>query len=209
MSDFTQAQTTVLAQQALVNVAGCAMLVGGSIDVRTYLSGVVYIYRGNTEAVANLVAGLAFIELQKSADGVNWSSVAGARFIPTGGTPITLAADAVCAASQALITTGTVDTALWLAGKWVFMTDATDEAANSEWHMIKSSDTTGDESVTFCDNLAFAKASGDDIYDLADVWPVGMDFAGVGYIRVVACNGGASGPDWVLKAILLSATDLE
>jgi hypothetical protein len=207
MADYTQSQVSVLTQQAIVNVAGCAMVVGSAIDVRTYLGGNVYLYRGNTQTDPNLTAGLSFMELQQSPDGVTWNTVQ--RFTPTAGTPITLALDATIADGITLMTTGTVDTAIWLAGKLVFITDATNEALNSEWHYIASSDTTGDESVTFAEPLAYAKASGDDIYDLADIWCIGMDFGGVGYIRVVACNGGASGPDWVVKAVLMAATDME
>ncbi len=206
MSDFTQAQVTVLAQQALVNAADSAMLVGTDINVRTYLSGVVYIYRGNIEAVANLVAGLAFIELQKSPDGVNWASVPGARFIPTATLPTIIDLDAQCAADQAVLTSATVAIATMTAGKWIYVHDAA-TVANGEFHMIK--DSAVNVSVTLADNLAVVKAATDYAYDIADVWPVGIDFAGCGYIRVVACNGGASGPDWVLKAILMSATDME
>jgi hypothetical protein len=204
MADYTQEQKVVLAQQALVNAADSAMLVGGDIDVRTYLSGVVTIFRGNIEAVANLTAGLAFIELQKSADGVDWSTVQ--RFVPSGGTVTLLDLDATCDAGQKVLTSATVAIATMTAGKWIYVHDA-GTVANGEFHMI--ADSAVNDTVTLVDNLAVAKAATDYAHDVADVWPYYMDFAGCGYIRVVACNGGASGPDWVLKASLMSATDLE
>lgn len=208
-ADFTQTTVAVLAQQAVVNAANTPLLVGSAIDVRTYLSGVVHLYRGNAEAVVNLTAGLAFMELQASTDSAtkNWRTVQ--RFVPTAGTTDTLALDATCDAGAVILTTGAVVEATWPAGMWIFVTDATNEATNSEWHMIADCDTDADESITIADGLAYAKASGDDIYPYADIWSVGMDFSGVSYIRVVVANRGASGPDWVVKADLQAATDLE
>jgi hypothetical protein len=209
MADLTQTTVAVLAQQALSWAANAPMLIGGDIDVRTYLSGVVTICKGKTQATADLTAGLAFIELQASGDAAvdDWYTVR--RFVPTGGTANTLAIDATIAAAEVILTTGAVVEATWPAGNRVFITDATNEATNSEWGQIADCDTDADESVTLVDGLKFAKASGDDIYDLADVWSVGMDFSGVCRIRVVAANRGASGGHWVLRADLTAATDIE
>lgn len=203
MADYTQTEVAVLAQQALTHPAN---VIGGAIDVSTYLGGIVYVWKGCTETTADLTAGLDYLAVEASgdADGNDWYRY----FVmtPSGTAPVT---EALSAATEPAGETvlAVADDAGFTPGMLCFLTDATDEAVNSEWVRVVSVVT--DTSITIQDGLAFAKASGDDLYTEGECWAITMDFAGIKRIRVVVIHQGATGSNWVVKATLTAATDLE
>ena len=199
MADYTQVQATVLTQQALALAASVA---GTPVNVAGYLAGIVYIYKGKTATTADLTAGLDYIALQVSPDasGNNWYDYT--KFIPSGTAALTEALTATEPVGETVLATST--TAAFVLGSYVFCTDATDEALNSEWLVPIA--VAANVSHTYRDGLLFAKAADDDVYDQAERWAVGIDFAGVQRIRLVAQHLGATGSGWVIKAILEAAS---
>lgn len=200
MADYTQSVVSVLAHQ---NVALGANAVGDSVDVSTYLGGVLYLRQANIGTTANLVAGSDYIDVQVSPDDDdnNWHSFL--RLIPnaTASATTTIAGDEAIGETVLAFTSG----ASFSAGEYIYIKDDTD-VASSEWNEVVAVAT---NDVTVLNPIVVAKVANDDVYDNASRWSVFMDFAGIKRLRVVVVHQGATGSDWRVEATLCAATDIE
>lgn len=201
MADYTQTTAEVLAHQELTHPGN---VIGTPVSVASYLAGTVYIYQANIETTANLAAGLDYLELQISPDasGNNWATYAKFTASTTASeTEALTATEPVSETVLAVASTTNLD-----ASDFIYVKDET-SVATSEWHQIVA--ISSNASVTIAEGLAVEKVADDDIYDQAQRWAVGMDFAGISRIRLLVVHQGATGSDWRVYATMTAATDLE
>ena len=87
-------------------------------------------------------------------------------------------------------------TAAFVNGGKVYIDDATQDD-HDEWHTIRVNQS--GTVMTIAANLINAKASGDDIYSLAESWDYQLDLAGVFEYRAIYFNNGAVAADTAIR----------
>jgi len=201
MADNTQAQSTLLAHQALTHPGH---IVGAAVDVSTMIGGVVHIWQANIETTANLTAGLDFIEIQGSPDATlnNWQRIG--MYMPSGTAATDTAFDAGEDIGQTVLSVAT--TAGKTTGVLIYIVDATG-VAESEWAEVATVAT--DDTVTVVDGILVAKTTDDHMFTQASRWAHYVDLSGYLRLRVVVQHYGATGSDWRVYAVLEAVTDFE
>jgi len=205
MADFTQADHTFIAHAHYTNATDY-VVVGTADDVRSYLSGTIYIDHAPIEdAIANDPGITYEIQINNDDAGGNefWNTVTTLTASTTASTMETL--DAAANSGQKVVpVAATTDLTM---GDWVYIMDD-GGAAGSEWAMVASIST--GVSFNTVDNLTNSFTSGEDVFILGVArWVVNLDLAGVAHVRVICRNSDTTGHNWATHCRAKWATDIE
>ena len=192
MADYTQADHTFIAHAHYVNATNY-VVVGTSDDVRSYLSGTIYIDHAPIEDGTVNDPGITYeiqINNDDSAGNEYWNTIVELSASTVESTMETL--DAEAASGQKVVPV--VATGDLTMGDWVYIMDD-GGAPGSEWAMVAS--IIAATSFTTVDNLTNTFASGEDVFiEGVARWAVSVDLSGVAHIRVICRNSDATGCNW-------------
>ena len=207
MADYTQAAATLLAHQAHTHAVTDVSQVGTEVDVRTFLSGQVFVYHANIETTAN-ATGVQYKIQGRWSTGANvnedWIDL---MTFQTGEVSAVAAEIAGSeAAGQTSITVDADPTGAFTRGILCYIED-TSVVADGEWNQVDHSVAVTD--VFLIDGLTNAKDAADTIWTKAERFTAKIvDFGGMSYIRAIMLHTAATGSDIHFKAELVSATDI-
>lgn len=143
------------------------------------------IFHGFREATANTNPQTILVQTRLEASNDQW--IDSLKLVTTDGTPITtdITATEPVGEDDLAVTA----TASFANGDKVYIDDATADG-DDEWHSIRVNQS--GTVMTIAENLVAAKASGDDVYSLAESWDLELSLAGVLEYRAVYLNNGAT-----------------
>ena len=209
MADVTQAAITLIAHTSMTNAATRAGLnaVGADQDIRTYISGMVYVYHAIVEAAAN-DPGIDYILQGRWSTGAtsdeDWIDL----WTFTTGTTAAVAAviQTTEAAAETTIGVESDPTAAFTPGTLVYIDDAT-ATADGEWNRVAISEAGSPPVVTIVDGLTNAKAASDNIWTQAELFVGSVDLSGMSYVRMVVQGSDTTGANTHFKAHMVAFTD--
>ncbi len=210
MSDVTQAAYTLAAPQLHTHNTLDVSQTQTEVDVRTFVSGQVYVYHANIEVTAN-DTGVEYLIQGRWSTGatVNEDWITLINF-QTGTTAAALAEIAGAeAAGQTSIDVDADPTAAFTRGVEVYLEDTT-VLANGEWGRCSHSVTGTPHTVNLVDGLTNAKGSADNIYTQAETFSGILDLSGISYVRLLMLHTAIStGSNIHFKAEMVAFTDFE
>ena len=197
MADYTQADHTFIAHAHYVNATNY-VVVGTSDDVRSYLSGTIYIDHAPIEDGTVNDPGITYeiqINNDDSAGNEYWNTIVELSASIAASTMETI--DVNSASGQKTVSVGA--TGDLTRGDWVYLYDFGDVPADCEWAMVAS--IAAGASFDVVDNLANAYVEAGGSSDLVFIegvarWAVSVDLSGVAHIRVICRNSDATGCNW-------------
>jgi len=205
MADFTQADHTFIAHAHYTNNVDF-VVVGTADDVRSYLSGTIYIDHAPIEDAIVNDPGITYeiqINNDDSAGNEFWNTVMELTADISASTMETLD-NAANSGQKVVPVTATADLTM---GDWVYIMDD-GGAAGSEWAMVAS--ISAAVSFVTVDNLTNSFTSGEDVFANGTArWAVNIDLAGVAHVRVICRNSDATGHNWATHCRAKWATDIE
>lgn len=209
MADITQAAAAIFAHQEHTHSVTDVSQVGTEIDVRTWLSGMVYIYHANIETTAN-ATGVKYLTQGRWTTGSSlnedWVDLI------TFQTGTTAAVKADIAGNEAngekSIDVDADPTAAFLRGINLYVIDK-GTVGDGEWGKCDHSVTGTPHTVNLVDGLLNPKDSADEIWTQAEKFAAFLDLTGISYIRGLVLHTAATGSDIHFKGQLVAATDIE
>ena len=203
--DYTQGEHVFIAHAHYTNATNY-VVVGTADDVRTYLSGTVYIDHSPTEDATVNDPGISYeiqINYDDSLGDEYWHTIWQLDASIVASTMETL--DGAAASGQKVVPV--VATGDLTIADWVYVRDD-GGAGGSEWAKVAEIDA-GVSFITV-DDLTNAFTSGEDVF-IGGVarWAVNVDLAGVAGLRVICTNGDGTGHTWASAAYAKYATDIE
>lgn len=207
MADITQAASTIFSHQAHTHVITDVSHAGSEVDVRSFLSGMVYIYHANIEVTAN-ATGVKYIIQGRWPTGASvnedWIDLL------TFQTGTTAAVAAEIAGSEAVgqtqITVDSDPTGDFTRGIQCYIEDKS-VVADGEWARVDHSVAATD--VFIVDGLTVAKDATDTMWTQAETFAAYLNLEGLSYIRGLMLHAAATGSNIHFKAELVAATDIE
>lgn len=205
MADYTQVSSTLIAHAHYENGTDFT-IVGTSLDVQTFLSGMVFIDHAPTEAVAN-DPGVTYevqVNHDPSAGNEFWRTIRSVAAITAIAT--TEALNGSAASGQRVVPVGS--TGAFTIGDYVYIRDDGGAGA-SEWAQV--AEIASGTSFTTVDNLVNSYTTGEDVFvDAVQRWVIDIpSFSGIAHIRVICRNGASAGCNWAVAAYATYATDIE
>ena len=198
MANYTQSDHTFIAHAHYVNTTNY-VVVGASDDVRTYLSGTIYIDHAPIEDATANAPGVEYrIQVNHDDAGGNeyWRTIITLTAGTAASTMETLDGAGAASGQKDVPVAGTGDLT---RGDWVYILDA-DGAAGREWAQVADID--AGVSCTMVDNLTNAFVATDDDVMIEGVarWVANVDLAGIAHLRVICFNSAAAGYNWATAA---------
>ena len=153
----------------------------------------IWLYHGATEAAANTNPGYFMILTKPEAAGTDEGYAEVTRLTTQPGTSTFATINATEAIDQTDLTTVAGEGANLTNGELVYITDAT-ATADGEWHILLDGTNGGSATQMLIDEgLIKAKASADEITDLASAFMFVLPLAGVVEWKVIFSHHGATG----------------
>jgi len=208
MADITQAAVELLAHQLHTHATTDTAVIGAEQDVRSWLSGTVYVYHSAIETTPIITPGVRYILQARYDTGgtVNENWIDMITFQTAFSTAAVSEIDGDEAIGQTIITVAADPTAGFSSGDLIYIRDI-NTLADSEWNRVDY--TAAAPTFVIVDGLTVAKDTYDDIWSKAETFSGFLDLSGVSYIRMLVLHSGATGPDIHFKAEMVAATDIE
>lgn len=209
MSDVTQAASTLAAHQAHTHSTTDVSQVNTEVDVRTFISGQVYVYHANIETTAN-ATGVEYLIQGRWTTGAtvneDWITLINFQTGVTAAVATEVAGAE--AAGQTSIDVDADPTAAFLRGVAVYVEDK-GTVGDGEWGICSHSVTGTPHTVNLVDGLTNAKDAADTIWTQAETFSGVLDFSGLSYIRLLMLHTAATGSNIHFKVELVAFTDIE
>lgn len=207
MSNFTQAAQTIITQQQHIHSITDVSVIGSALNVKTSISGKVWVYHANVETTAN-ATGVQYIIQGSWKDSASlnedWIDLINFQT----GTTAAVAAEIAGteAAGQKSITVDADPTTAFTRGIKCYVQDA-GGANDGEWARVDHSVAVTD--VFLVDGLTRGKDSADTIWTQAEIFTGDLNLDGILYIRGLVLHTAATGSNIQFKMELVEATDFE
>lgn len=207
MADITQVANTLSTHVPHTHSTVDVSQADTEVDVRTYVSGTIYVYHANVETTAN-ATGVQYIIQGRWTTGaaVNEDWIDLVTFQT--GTTAAVASEITGneAGGETSIAVDADPTASFLRGIPVYIEDK-GVVADGEWGRCNYS-ATGADIVHLVDGLTNAKDSADTIWTQAETFCSGpIDLSGISYVRHLMLHTAATGSDIHYKVEMVSFTD--
>lgn len=209
MAAPVQGLTTLLTHAVITNADTAAgkTVVGVEVDVRTWISAIVYVYHANVEELANDPSASYTLQARWSTSagvGEDWADV----WTFTAGTVVPqgiLLNGGGEAIGQVTIAVAETPVTNFLMGSTIYIQDAS-VVTDGEWHTVSHLSATV---CTINDGLETAKDDSDLIWNQAEAFVGAVDLTGMSWVRMVAQIGdlAADGSDTHHKAHMVRMTD--